>query len=248
MQQPKQYADAMDLFDVVEIFGIKGLYTNRRYRTSGLYCYDLRGQDDDPGLFASIEKLNVVVNHCGTIITRIPLDKHFGDNHFIEFTDENGPNFLGYQLTVNQFRGNEDKEWLIHYRDENTGQKSQACAYAPTLEDAKYKASQMIREDCIDSIEENASSEELIYRKVRRQHLIEDARKQVTYFIDHGHHIFEKYKDDDEAFEEMAKMFESMRHDDITDNMTWYNVLYAYAAKQDEATDILTDYFDKQNE
>lgn len=64
-------------FDPVELFGEDALFTNLRIDRStlpdGLYCYDLRGSDYDPGFPITVEK-SVVVNHAGCVITTKPVD------------------------------------------------------------------------------------------------------------------------------------------------------------------------------
>ena len=66
---------------------------------AGIYAYDLR-RTDDGERFGALEP-RVIVNHGGTVLTDQPID--FGDKGFIELTDDNAPNFLGFTRTMGQF-------------------------------------------------------------------------------------------------------------------------------------------------
>lgn len=48
----------------------------------GMYCYDLRDSDDDPGMPVAVEN-HVVVNHAGSIITGKPLELPEGGRHVL---------------------------------------------------------------------------------------------------------------------------------------------------------------------
>lgn len=82
-------------FEYVELFEKPGLFTNSRIDCStvpkGIYCYDLRGSDYDPGRISTIEN-SVRVNHAGTILTAefldIPKDGFLGISEKLEFTME----------------------------------------------------------------------------------------------------------------------------------------------------------------
>lgn len=98
-------------FELIEILGQKALFINDRLWSvnipKGMYCYHLR-HDDVGGInFVALEKC-VCVNHGGTIITKVPID--FGENDFIELSEDTEPNFLdaGY-LSLQQFM-NDDYE------------------------------------------------------------------------------------------------------------------------------------------
>lgn len=88
--------------DVVEILGQTALFTNGRVTEQelpeGLYRYDLR--EGEALYFATVEK-NVFVNHAGSLLTKAPLD--LGDQGCIVLDDESSPNFLGYNLTPDEF-------------------------------------------------------------------------------------------------------------------------------------------------
>ncbi|MDO5398198.1 MAG: DUF4316 domain-containing protein [bacterium] len=86
----------------VELFGEKALFSNGRIDKAelpdGLYCYDLRGSDNDPGKPVTIEE-NVSVNHAGCIICSEPID--FSENGYIPLDD--GLNFLEGEKGIREF-------------------------------------------------------------------------------------------------------------------------------------------------
>ena len=65
------------LYQEVELFGQPALFSNDRIAPDdlpdGLFCYDLRGSDDDPGAPVAVEE-RVIVNHAGSVITAKPLE------------------------------------------------------------------------------------------------------------------------------------------------------------------------------
>ena len=94
-------------FEEITIFGIHGLFSNGRLVDAeipdGLYRYDLRGSDDDPGDPVVVEK-TVVVNHAASVITGKPLN--LGDSgclYLMDDEDDEGLNFTGALLTVKEF-------------------------------------------------------------------------------------------------------------------------------------------------
>ena len=88
--------------EVVEVLGQTALFTNGRVTQKelpdGLYKYDLR--EGESIAFATIEP-SVAVNHAGTIITKEPII--FGAEGYIEFDDNSSPNFLGDEMSVEEF-------------------------------------------------------------------------------------------------------------------------------------------------
>lgn len=88
--------------EVVEVLGQTALFTNGRVTEQelpeGLYRYDLR--EGESIAFSTIER-NVAVNHAGTILTKAPLD--FGGQEYFIFDEDTSPNFLGYDLTPEEF-------------------------------------------------------------------------------------------------------------------------------------------------
>lgn len=87
----------------IEMFGKPALFSNGRIDRDklpeGLYCYDLRGSDDDPGMPVTIQE-HVVVNHAASVITAEPID--LTEQSFL-CLGEDGLNFTGDEQTVKEF-------------------------------------------------------------------------------------------------------------------------------------------------
>ncbi len=100
----------------VEIFDKPGLFSNGRLRDKevpeGLYRYDLRGSDYDPGQPVTVEKI-VVVNHAASVLMAEELD--LGVDGRLEL-GEDGLNFTGAELTVREFMEEQQQKnnALIH--------------------------------------------------------------------------------------------------------------------------------------
>ena len=89
--------------DVIEVLDRRALFSNGRLMPEqipeGLYAYDLR-HSDDSDRFCSIEP-KVGVNHGGTILLKEVLD--FGEQGYIALDDDTEPNFLGEEMTAEEF-------------------------------------------------------------------------------------------------------------------------------------------------
>ncbi len=98
----KTQAMTDEKLEVVEVLGQTALFTNGRVTQKelpdGLYKYDLR--EGESIAFATIEP-SVAVNHAGTIIAKEPII--FGEEGYIEFDDDSSPNFLGDEMSVEEF-------------------------------------------------------------------------------------------------------------------------------------------------
>lgn len=100
----------------IEIFDKPGLFSNGRLRDEeapeGLYRYDLRGSDYDPGQPITVEK-TVVVNHAASVLMTEELD--LGADGRLEL-GEDGLNFTGAELTVREFMEEQQQKrnGLIH--------------------------------------------------------------------------------------------------------------------------------------
>ena len=98
-------------YQEIEIFDIPGLFSNGRIDTAdipeGLYRYDLRGSDYDPGDPVTVEE-RVVVNHAGSILTAKPLDIPEGGS--LRLTEDEGLNFVGGEITAYQFKAEQKKD------------------------------------------------------------------------------------------------------------------------------------------
>jgi len=89
-------------YDEIEIFDQPALFSNWRLTDvpEGLFRYDLRGSDDEPGEPVCVER-NVVVNHAASIITAKPIE--LPEEGRIFLTEEDGINFVGGQMTIREF-------------------------------------------------------------------------------------------------------------------------------------------------
>ena len=98
-------------YQEVEIFDIPALFSNGRVTPAdipeGMYCYDLRGSDDDPGMPVMVEN-HVVVNHAGSIITAKPLD--LGEDGRLALTEDEGLNFVGGEISAYRFFNEQRKD------------------------------------------------------------------------------------------------------------------------------------------
>lgn len=100
----------------IEIFDKPGLFSNGRLRDEdvpeGLYRYDLRGSDYDPGQPILVEK-TVIVNHAASVLMAEELD--LGANGRLELGEE-GLNFTGGLLTVREFMKEQEEKnnGLLH--------------------------------------------------------------------------------------------------------------------------------------
>lgn len=94
--------DSKDDFQDIEILGHDAVFSNWRIDRSklpeGLYCYDLRGSDDDPGQYKFLED-RVVVNHAGCVITAEPIE--IPEDGRIDISDEMG--FNGGVMALRKF-------------------------------------------------------------------------------------------------------------------------------------------------
>ena len=98
-------------YQEVEIFDVPALFSNGRISLAdlpeGLYRYDLRGSDDDPGMPVTVEQ-NVTVNHAGAIITAKPLD--LGEDGCLTLTEDEGLNFIGGEISMQRFFNEQQKD------------------------------------------------------------------------------------------------------------------------------------------
>ena len=98
-------------YQEVEIFDVPALFSNGRIALAdlpeGLYRYDLRGSDDDPGMPVTVEQ-NVTVNHAGAIITAKPLD--LGEDGCLTLTEDEGLNFVGGEISMQRFFNEQRKD------------------------------------------------------------------------------------------------------------------------------------------
>lgn len=90
-------------YELIELFGKPALFTDERLTLNdvplGLNLYHIRMSDDN-GMFAALEP-DVKVNHGGLVITSENID--FGEEGYIEFTDETAPNFTGQDISIDDY-------------------------------------------------------------------------------------------------------------------------------------------------
>ena len=98
-------------YQEVELFEKPALFSNWRVSRDdlpeGVYCYDLRGSDDDPGEPIYVEN-RVGVNHAGTVLLTEPLD--LPTEGYIRLTEEEGLNFTGGFSTLSKFLQDQKKD------------------------------------------------------------------------------------------------------------------------------------------
>lgn len=98
-------------YQEVEIFDVPALFSDGRISLDdlpeGLFRYDLRGSDDDPGMPVTVEQ-NVTVNHAGAIITAKPLD--LGEDGCLTLTEDEGLNFVGGEISMQRFFNEQRKD------------------------------------------------------------------------------------------------------------------------------------------
>ena len=103
VKELKSQALTDEKLDVIEILDRKALFSNGRLLPEevpeGLYAYDLR-HSDDGDRFCTVEP-RVGVNHGGTILLKEVLD--FGEQGCIALDDDTEPNFLGEEMTAEEF-------------------------------------------------------------------------------------------------------------------------------------------------
>ena len=93
---------AKEIYEHIELFGKPALFSNFRIDKGTvpqeLYCYDLRGSDNDPGIPISLER-SVAINHAGCIIIAENID--LSDKGYIRIKGK--LNFLGEHLSISDF-------------------------------------------------------------------------------------------------------------------------------------------------
>lgn len=110
VKEIKEQAMTDEKLEVIEILDRKALFSNGRLLPEeipeGLYAYDLR-HSDDGGRFCSVEP-RVGVNHGGTVLLKEALD--FGECGYISLDEDTEPNFLGEEMTAEEFAEEEAQD------------------------------------------------------------------------------------------------------------------------------------------
>lgn len=96
-------AENTERYQEVELFDVPALFANGRVGLEtlpeGIYRYELRGRDSDPGYPYSVEE-NVTVNHAATILTAFPLN--LPEEGWLFIGDE--LNFTGGDMTIREYQ------------------------------------------------------------------------------------------------------------------------------------------------
>lgn len=132
LHDPNAPAEAIDetVYQPIMFNEKLALFTNERVNRKdlpeGLYAYDLRGADDDPGKPAVLES-SVSVNHAGTVITSEPLE--LPERGYIELED--GLDFIGdMEISLREFLQSAHPEQKI-MKNRNTREvEAESIAYA----------------------------------------------------------------------------------------------------------------------
>ena len=102
--------DELEEYELIEVCGQPALFSDARIPDSavpeGLYRYDLRCGEDDL-LDGTIEPY-VYVNHGGSILVQQPFE--FGEDGYIQLDEDSSPNFIGLEMTAEEFAGRDFTE------------------------------------------------------------------------------------------------------------------------------------------
>lgn len=120
-------------FQQIELFEQPALFSNGRIDRDrlpeGLFAYDLRGSDDDPGMPVTIEE-HVTVNHAATVITAEPIA--LPETGF-RYLGEDGLNFTGGEQTIKEYLHEQypEKAKISHNTEEVQAESISfaVCAY-----------------------------------------------------------------------------------------------------------------------
>lgn len=91
----EKYQEAA-LFDIPVLFGNERI--SPATLPDGIYSYDLRGYDSDPGWPYAVEE-KVIVNHAGTILTAVPMD--FSEKGYLRLGEE--MDFAGGMVSIREY-------------------------------------------------------------------------------------------------------------------------------------------------
>lgn len=77
LEETVGFVKNQEKYQEVELFDVPALFANGRVDQAllppGIYCYELRGSDYDPGYPLTVEN-HVTVNHAATVLTAIPIN------------------------------------------------------------------------------------------------------------------------------------------------------------------------------
>lgn len=95
----------MSKYPVVEFLGQSALFVEARLDPeklpSGLYMYDIRGDENGDWANGGQVKPSVWVNWVASILVKTPI--HFKDEVSILYDEDESPNFTGDEMTIQEF-------------------------------------------------------------------------------------------------------------------------------------------------
>lgn len=101
-QQEKEHPEQAEEYQQAEFYDVPALFSNGRVEREslpeGIFCYELRGADYDPGHPLTVEE-HVTVNHAATILTAVPVT--IPEQESLRLGD--GLNFTGGEQTIPEY-------------------------------------------------------------------------------------------------------------------------------------------------
>ncbi len=101
-QQEKEYPEQAEEYQQAEFYDVPALFSNgrvdRESLPEGIFCYELRGADYDPGHPLTVEEY-VTVNHAATVLTAVPVT--IPEQGSLRLGD--GLNFTGGEQTIPEY-------------------------------------------------------------------------------------------------------------------------------------------------
>ncbi len=204
LQEP-QSEDIEEKYQEVEIFGVPALFSNGRMPEkqvpTGLYHYDLRGSDHDPGEPFTLES-HVAVNHAGTVLSVYPIP--IPERGYLNLGEE--LNFTGGMVTTEQLKQSaialneslntkEKKQELeeriqnavIHSNEELLYADTDDCyAFFQITEDIESRDSVLLGMDMIkkEGLEVDGADYSLIYGgRLKLTDDLESVRTRITFSL-----------------------------------------------------------------
>ena len=102
-EEKEEAAENPERYQEVELFDVPALFANGRVDLSelpeGIYRYELRGSDYDPGYPIAVEN-QVLVNHAATVLSAFPLDLSERNGLWLG----EGLNFTGGEQTIREYQ------------------------------------------------------------------------------------------------------------------------------------------------
>ena len=99
LEENKNLPEHQEEYQQIEFFGVPALFANgridRETLPEGMFCYELRGADYDPGYPLTVEE-HVTVNHAATVLTAVPVP--LPEQGYLRLGD--GLNFIGGMQTI----------------------------------------------------------------------------------------------------------------------------------------------------